>query len=115
MLLLSLAIFYTIPLDCASGFFVFEGGVKVALLGCRRLGGPPRLTAGRLSETGRKAGLAEDRSMAIPSSDLTAKPEDCTRGNCRRSDVCGHGIFEAGTLDSMKKQGAGLAPCFSVF
>lgn len=52
MLLCLVRIFYTILAGYASGFFV----LKMALMGCRRLGGPPRLGPVCVSAVGSKAG-----------------------------------------------------------
>ncbi len=41
-------------------------GIESGVIACRRLGGPPRLAAGRLSAAGRKAGNKVGTLHAIP-------------------------------------------------
>ena len=81
---------------------------KVALLWCRRLGGPPRLAAGWLSAAGRKAGLAVGSApWQFPAVRLAVWGRLAPVGIAVAVMVCGPWAFKAGTLDSMKKQGAG--------
>lgn len=56
--------------------------LKVALLGCRRLGGPPRLAAGRLSAAGCKAGNKVGTLHAIPRRWAGGMGEAGSRGDC---------------------------------
>lgn len=92
---------------------------KVALLWCRRLGGPPRLAAGWLSAAGRKAGLAVGSApWQFPAVRLAVWGRLAPVGIAVAVMVCGPWAFKAGTLGplvSMKKQGAGFRPPVSLF
>ena len=66
-------------------------------------GGPPRLTAGRVSAAGCKAGLAVGSAPWQFPADRLRRLGSCSRGNCRRFDgLRAIGFFERSAVGRLQ-------------
>ena len=75
-------------------FYCFESGVAVVSAAGWPATDGAWVVADGMSKAGNKVGTLLGNSPPIGWQDLGSGP----RGNCRRSDVCGHGIFRRSLL-----------------